>query len=139
MAAQNRAARVRRTRAGLHLAGARSSAAVCRRCRSQETCAAVAKKLPVRLGNEPAQNSRGNPALSRDLEKTFRPMKKILLTIVQLVVTIGLLYWVYHDPKKLADMRQAITHARFEWLAAGILAYAIVEAAAAFRWHVLLK
>src|SRR5690349_22095875 len=36
-------------------------------------------------------------------------------------------------------MRQALTHARFQWLAAGLLAYFVVEAAAAFRWHVLLK
>ncbi len=66
-------------------------------------------------------------------------MKKILITIVQLAVTVGLLYWVYHDPKKLSEMREAIVHARFEWLIAGMLAYFVVEAAAAFRWHVLLK
>ena len=66
-------------------------------------------------------------------------MKKILLTIFQLVVTVGLLVWVYHDPKKLADMREALIHSRPEWLAAGIIAYVVVEVAAAFRWHVLLK
>src|SRR5438477_9264344 len=66
-------------------------------------------------------------------------MKKIILTIVQLAVTVGLLYWVYHDPKKLGEMRQAIAHARLEWLAAGIVAYLVVEIAAAFRWQILLK
>ena len=66
-------------------------------------------------------------------------MKKILITVIQLVVTVGLLVWVYHDPKKLAEMRQALAHARFQWVAAGLLAYFVVEAAAAFRWHVLLK
>ena len=66
-------------------------------------------------------------------------MKKNVLTIIQLAVTVALLFWVYHDPKKLAEMRQALTHARFEWLAAGILAYVIVEIAAALRWHILLK
>ena len=66
-------------------------------------------------------------------------MKKVLITVIQLVVTVGLLVWVYHDPKKLSEMRQALAHARLQWLAAGILAYFIVEAAAAFRWHVLLK
>src|SRR5438128_2499385 len=66
-------------------------------------------------------------------------MKKILITLIQLAVTVGLLFWVYHDPKKLADMRQALAHARIEWLAAGILAYVVVEIAAAFRWHILLK
>ena len=66
-------------------------------------------------------------------------MKKILITIIQLAVTVGLLFWVYHDPKKLSEMREAIVHARFQWLIAGIVAYFVVEAAAAFRWHVLLK
>jgi uncharacterized protein (TIRG00374 family) len=66
-------------------------------------------------------------------------VKKILITVIQLVVTVGLLVWVYHDPKKLAEMRQALAHARFQWVAAGLLAYFLVEAAAAFRWHVLLK
>jgi glycosyltransferase 2 family protein len=66
-------------------------------------------------------------------------VKKVLITVIQLAVTIGLLVWVYHDPKKLAEMRHALAHARFQWLAAGILAYFVVEAAAAFRWHVLLK
>jgi uncharacterized protein (TIRG00374 family) len=66
-------------------------------------------------------------------------MKKILITAVQLIVTIGLLVWVYHDPKKLAEMRQALAHARLEWLFAGVIAYLIVETAAAVRWQVLLK
>jgi uncharacterized protein (TIRG00374 family) len=66
-------------------------------------------------------------------------VKKILITIIQLAVTVALLVWVYHDPKKLGEMRQALAHARFEWLAAGMVAYLVVEAAAAFRWHVLLK
>src|ERR1700719_2489476 len=66
-------------------------------------------------------------------------MKKILITIIQLVVTVALLVWVYHDPKKLAEMREALRHARLQWIAAGMIAYFLVEIAAAFRWHVLLK
>jgi uncharacterized protein (TIRG00374 family) len=66
-------------------------------------------------------------------------VKKILITIIQLAVTVGLLVWVYHDPKKLSEMREAIVHARFEWIIAGVIAYFTVEAAAALRWHVLLK
>src|SRR5438477_12914109 len=66
-------------------------------------------------------------------------MKKILITIIQLVVTIGLLVWVYHDPKKLAEMREALRHARLQWIGAGMLAYFVVEVAAAFHGHILLK
>ena len=66
-------------------------------------------------------------------------MKKILITFFQLIVTIAVLYWVYHDPEKRAQMVQALRHAQYHWIAIGILAYVVVEIAAAFRWHVLLK
>ena len=66
-------------------------------------------------------------------------MKKILVTIFQLSVTIGVLYWVYHDPNRRAQMVEALRKAEYRWVLAGVLAYAVVEVAAAFRWHVLLK
>ncbi len=66
-------------------------------------------------------------------------MKKILVTLFQLSVTIGVLYWVYHDPNRRAQMAEAIRNAEYRWVGLGILAYAVVEIAAAFRWHVLLK
>src|SRR5919197_3188175 len=66
-------------------------------------------------------------------------MIKILVTLFQLSVTIAVLYWVYHDPNKRAQMVEAIRNAQYRWVAMGILAYVVVELAAAFRWHVLLQ
>src|SRR6201987_6304237 len=66
-------------------------------------------------------------------------MKKILVTLFQLSVTIGVLYWVYHDPNRRAQMAEAIRNADYRWVGIGILAYVVVEIPAAFRWHVLLK
>jgi glycosyltransferase 2 family protein len=66
-------------------------------------------------------------------------MKKILVTLFQLSVTIAVLYWVYHDPDRRAQMAEAIRGAQYRWVVMGILTYLVVEAAAAFRWHVLLK
>jgi glycosyltransferase 2 family protein len=66
-------------------------------------------------------------------------MKKILITLFQLTVTIAVLYWVYHDPNRRAQMAEAIRNAQYRWVVIGILAYGIVEIAAAIRWHVLLK
>src|SRR5437773_4047196 len=66
-------------------------------------------------------------------------MKKILVTLFQLAVTIAVLYWVYHDPEKRAQMVEALRNAQYHWVAIGVLAYVLVEIAAAFRWHVLLK
>jgi len=67
------------------------------------------------------------------------PMKKILVTLFQLSVTIAVLYWVYHDPNRRAQMAEAIRNAEYRWVGMGILAYVVVEISAAFRWHVLLK
>src|ERR1041385_3491534 len=66
-------------------------------------------------------------------------MKKILVTLFQLSVTIGVLYWVYHDPNRRVQMAEAIRNAEYRWVGMGILAYLVVEIAAAFRWHVLLQ
>jgi glycosyltransferase 2 family protein len=66
-------------------------------------------------------------------------MKKTLLTILQLLVTSALLYWVFHDPAVRTAMALAIRDADYRWIGAAILAYIIVEAAAVVRWQILLK
>ena len=35
-------------------------------------------------------------------------MKKTLLTMLQLAVTIGLLWWVFHDPERRREMLGAV-------------------------------
>src|SRR5881394_2277002 len=66
-------------------------------------------------------------------------MKKIVLSVIQLTVTAAVLYWVFHDPHKRAQMAEALRQADYRWLAAAILSYIVVEIAAASRWHILLK
>ncbi len=66
-------------------------------------------------------------------------MKKTLLTILQLAVTGGLLYWVFHDPAVRAAMAMGMRKADYRWVAAAILAYIIVEVGAVVRWNILLK
>ena len=66
-------------------------------------------------------------------------MKKILLHILQLAVTVALLIWVFHDPAKRAQMGIALRAADYQWVALAIAAYILVEVAAAIRWQILLK
>src|SRR5881275_93218 len=91
------------------------------------------------MGDEPKQNGRCNSPIGPNLEGTLWGMKKILVTAFQLSVTVGVLYWVYHDPTRRAQMVEAIRNAEYRWVGMGILAYVVVEIAAAFRWRVLLK
>jgi glycosyltransferase 2 family protein len=66
-------------------------------------------------------------------------MKKIFLHIIQIAVTVALLIWVFHDPTQRAQMAKALRLADYRWVAGGVLAYVIVEIAAALRWQVLLR
>src|SRR5436305_2920712 len=66
-------------------------------------------------------------------------MKKILLSLFQLVVTIAVLYWVFHDPGKRAQMVVALKLADYRWVGIAIVTYLVVEIAAFIRWQILLK
>src|ERR1700719_1691585 len=66
-------------------------------------------------------------------------MKKILVTIIQLSVTALLLWYVFHDANQRQQMKVALAAADYRWVGAAILAYVLVEIAAAIRWQILLK
>src|SRR6201981_3967225 len=91
------------------------------------------------MGDGHEQNGCCNSTVRPNVEGTLRRMKKILATFFQLSVTTAVLYWVYHDPNRREQMVEAIRNAQYRWVAMGILAYIVVEVAAALRWHVLLK
>src|SRR5260370_32041873 len=66
-------------------------------------------------------------------------MKKILITLVQLGVTSALLWYVFHDANQRHQMKVALAAADYRWVGAAILAYLVVEIAAAIRWQILLR
>lgn len=66
-------------------------------------------------------------------------MKKILISVFQLIVTVCLLIWVFHDPHQRAQMKHALAVADYWWVLGGIAAYLVVEGAAAVRWYILLR
>ncbi len=66
-------------------------------------------------------------------------MKKTALTVLQLAITLGVLFLVFHDPQKRADMLRALQNASAAWLFAGIAAYGVVELLAGVRWQLLLR
>lgn len=66
-------------------------------------------------------------------------MRKVALTTLQLAITLGVLWIVFHDPAKRAEMWSALGRADPWWLAAGLLIYGCVEMIAVFRWQLLLR
>lgn len=65
-------------------------------------------------------------------------MKKTLLTALQIAVTIGLLWWVFHDPERRSEMLAAAMLANVWWLGAGILVFFFCTIVATARWKILL-
>lgn len=66
-------------------------------------------------------------------------MKKILLRIVQVLTTIGVLVWVFHDPQMRANIPVVLRKADPRWLLLGIAFAGIAEGANIFRWQIFLR
>jgi uncharacterized protein (TIRG00374 family) len=66
-------------------------------------------------------------------------MKRTIITTLQVIVTVGLLWLVFHDAEKRAQMLEALRRAKLSWFAAGIGAYFIVELLGSLRWRILLR
>jgi uncharacterized protein (TIRG00374 family) len=66
-------------------------------------------------------------------------MKKALLTTLQIAVTVGLLWWVFHDPDKRAQMAEALRQADWSWLWIGVGVFFLCTILATVRWKVLLN
>ena len=56
-----------------------------------------------------------------------------------MLVTVGILWLVFRDPAKRAEMAHALLRADRSWLLAGLAAYGLVEIMAAIRWQLLLR
>lgn len=65
-------------------------------------------------------------------------MKKVLLTTLQIAVTIGLLWWVFHDPERRREMGAALKLADWWWLGVGVGVFFLCTVVAAARWGILL-
>ena len=66
-------------------------------------------------------------------------MRKAALTTLQIVITVGVLWIVFRDPTKRAEMVHALRSADLWWLGCGLVIYGCVEMIAVFRWQLLLR
>ena len=65
-------------------------------------------------------------------------MKKVVLTMLQVTVTVGLLWWVFHDPERRREMGAALKLADWWWLVAGVVVFLGCTVVATARWKILL-
>ena len=65
--------------------------------------------------------------------------RKRLLTALQVVVTLGILWFVFRDEAKRAEMLATLRRADRGWLLLGFAAYGVAEIFAGVRWLLLLR
>ncbi|MEQ1859500.1 MAG: lysylphosphatidylglycerol synthase transmembrane domain-containing protein [Chthoniobacteraceae bacterium] len=66
-------------------------------------------------------------------------MKRVLVTVFQLLITGAVLWWVFRDPVKRAEIGATLLRADATWLLIGLAGYGFVEVLAAARWQCLLR
>ena len=66
-------------------------------------------------------------------------MKKYALRAAQLVVTAGILAWIFHDPKMRAEIPAALRRADPRWIALGVLISGLDQLANIVRWWIFLR
>ena len=66
-------------------------------------------------------------------------MKKIIFRVLQVLVTVGVLAWVFRDPAMRAGMAAALRKADPKWITIGIAVAGAGEVANIWRWGIFLK
>jgi len=69
----------------------------------------------------------------------FRRVRRAALTAAQILITIGIVWWVFRDPAKRAEMAATLLRADAWWLLLGFAMYGVVELISATRWQILLR
>ena len=62
-----------------------------------------------------------------------------LLTVLQALVTAGLLWWLFHDPERRNTMWEAVRRADWRWMLAAFAAGGACEFFGILRWQLFLR
>lgn len=66
-------------------------------------------------------------------------MKQRLTRFLQLLVTVGILWWIFRDPEIRANMSRVLRNANPFWLVAGLLIGALGDVSNILRWGIFLR
>ena len=83
------------------------------------------------------------PSVARRPQPNCRPAPPSLLshslTFLQVAVTVGLLWWLFHDPQRRAVMGAALKMADWRWIALAVVAAGVCEFFGILRWQLFLR
>ena len=68
-----------------------------------------------------------------------QPWKRGAIVVLQAVLALGALAFVFHDRERRREVGQAVRHASIPWMVAGVLCYGVVEVLGGLRWYLLLR
>jgi len=66
-------------------------------------------------------------------------VRPLVVSALQIAITLGILIFLFHDSAKRAQMGEALRRADWRWLLAGVFAYGAVEILGAIQWQLLLR
>ena len=75
-------------------------------------------------------------------ESSRREVPKLgqhLLTVLQVLVTVGLLWWLFHDPQRRLTIWNALQTADWRWMIAALASAGVCEFLGILRWQLFLK
>ena len=90
----------------------------------------IAPVIPV--SDTQAKQTNGPPAAGSSLLHH-------LLTLLQVAVTVGLLWWLFHEPERRAVMAAALDIADWRWIMLAIIAAGVCEFFGILRWQLFLR
>lgn len=62
-----------------------------------------------------------------------------LFTLAQVVITVALLWWLFHDPNRREVMGEALQQADWRWMVMAVLAAGVCEFFGILRWQLFLR
>jgi len=62
-----------------------------------------------------------------------------VMTVLQIIVTVGLLWWLFHKEERRAQMWEAIHTADWRWMILALVAAGVCEFFGILRWQLFLK
>jgi uncharacterized protein (TIRG00374 family) len=66
-------------------------------------------------------------------------LKKALMTLLQIGITVGLLYWVFSNEERRTGVFNALKRAEWGWLVAALGVFVVVFIGTGLRWLILVR
>jgi len=89
--------------------------------------------------SDPNQPGPPTAGCGDDAPGRANPWVHRVLTLLQLAITLGLLWWLFHDAARRGAMFEALSRADWRWMIAAVAAAGVCEYFGILRWQLFLR